>query len=172
MRDLGNTLIVVEHDEEIMRQSDYLVDIGPGAGVHGGEVVAQGKPEEFYKFENSLTADYLSGRRFISVPKQRRTGETKWLKIYGCAANNLKNIDVAFPLGRFTVVTGVSGSGKSSLVNDILYSSLAKRLYRSRVEVGKYDRMEGIEYIAALSTSTNRLSDDAAIQSGHLYRSV
>ena len=147
MRDLGNTLIVVEHDEEIMRQSDYLVDIGPGAGVHGGEVVAQGKPEEFYKFENSLTADYLSGRRFISVPKQRRTGETKWLKIYGCAANNLKNIDVAFPLGRFTVVTGVSGSGKSSLVNDILYSSLAKRLYRSRVEVGKYDRMEGIEYI-------------------------
>ena len=147
MRDLGNTLIVVEHDEEIMRQSDYLVDIGPGAGVHGGEVVAQGKPEKFYKFENSLTADYLSGRRFISVPKQRRTGETKWLKIYGCAANNLKNIDVAFPLGRFTVVTGVSGSGKSSLVNDILHNSLAKRLYRSRVEVGKYDRMEGIEYI-------------------------
>ncbi len=147
MRNLGNTLIVVEHDEEIMRQSDYLVDIGPGAGVHGGEVIAQGKPEEFYQFENSITADYLSGRRFIPIPQERRTGETKWLKIYGCAANNLKNIDVAIPLGRFTVVTGVSGSGKSSLVNDILYNSLAKRLYRSKVEVGKFERMEGLEHI-------------------------
>lgn len=150
MRDLGNTLIVVEHDEEIMRQSDYLIDIGPGAGVHGGEIVAMGPPKEFFGFTNSITADYLSGRVSIPVPTSRRIKETKWLKIYNCYENNLKNIDVMIPLQKLTVVTGVSGSGKSTLINDILYNGLAKKINRAKVEVGRHNYIEGYELIDRL----------------------
>ena len=147
MRDAGNSLIVVEHDEEIMRESDYIVDVGPGAGVHGGKIVAAGTYEEFEGFTNSLTADYLYGRRKIEVPKIRRSGNGKSLKIYGCKENNLKNIDVEIPLNKITCVTGVSGSGKSTLVNEIIGNAISKKLYKSKVHVGLHDRMEGIEYI-------------------------
>ena len=147
MRDLGNTLIVVEHDEEIMHECDYIVDIGPYAGIHGGEVVGYGTPEEFKKLKGSITADYLSGRRKIDVPTSRRPGNGKHLLIKGCRENNLKNIDVDIPLNKLVLVTGVSGSGKSTLVNDILYNALASRLYRSKVEVGKHDSIEGVEEI-------------------------
>ena len=147
MRDLGNTLIVVEHDEEIMHECDYLVDIGPYAGVHGGEVVAKGTPSEFEHFENSITADYLYGRRKIEIPKQRRTGNGKFVTIKGAQANNLKNIDVSFPLQKMVLVTGVSGSGKSTLVNDILYNAAAKKVYKSKTIIGKHDTIEGLENI-------------------------
>ena len=147
MRDAGNSLIVVEHDEEIMRESDYIVDVGPGAGVHGGKIVAAGTYEEFEGFTNSLTADYLYGRKKIEVPKIRRSGNGKSLKIYGCKENNLKNIDVEIPLNKITCVTGVSGSGKSTLVNEIIGNTISKKLYKSKVHVGLHDRMEGIEYI-------------------------
>ena len=146
MRDAGNSLIVVEHDEEIMRESDYIV-VGPGAGIHGGQIVAQGTFEEFKDFTHSLTGDYLYGRRKIEVPKQRRTGNGKSLKIYGCKENNLKNIDVEIPLNKITCVTGVSGSGKSTLVNEIIGNAISKKLYKSRVHVGLHDKIEGIEYI-------------------------
>ena len=147
MRDAGNSLIVVEHDEEIMRESDYIVDVGPGAGIHGGQIVAQGTFEEFKDFTHSLTGDYLYGRRKIEVPKQRRTGNGKSLKIYGCKENNLKNIDVEIPLNKITCVTGVSGSGKSTLVNEIIGNAISKKLYKSRVHVGLHDKIEGIEHI-------------------------
>ena len=147
MRDLGNTLIVVEHDEEIMHECDYLVDIGPYAGVHGGEVVAQGTPEEFKNFTNSITGDFLYGRRAIEMPKERRKGNGKSIIIRGAKANNLKNIDVEFPLQKLILVTGVSGSGKSTLVNGILYNAAAKKVYKSKVTVGKHDSIEGLENI-------------------------
>ena len=147
MRDLGNTLIVVEHDEEIMHECDYLIDIGPYAGVHGGEVVAKGTPEEFKNFTNSITGDFLWGRRKIEIPKTRRTGNGKSLIIKGAKANNLKNIDVEFPLQKLILVTGVSGSGKSTLVNDILYNATAKKVYKSKTVVGKHDSIEGLENI-------------------------
>ncbi len=147
MRDLGNTLIVVEHDEEIMRECDYLIDIGPGAGIHGGEVVALGEPNEFADFTNSITADYLTGRKKIALPASRRLEVTPTLDVIGCRANNLKNINVSFPLGKLTIVTGVSGSGKSTLVNDILGNALMKKIYRSKVEVGEHDRIDGIDNI-------------------------
>ena len=114
LRDLGNTLLVVEHDEDTMREADYIIDVGPGAGVHGGEIVAAGTPEEVMNTPGSITGDYLSGRRKIPVPKERRTGNGKHLKVIGAAENNLRHIDVDFPLGTFICVTGVSGSGKSS----------------------------------------------------------
>ncbi len=147
MRDLGNTLVVVEHDEEIMRECDYIVDIGPGAGVHGGELVACAEPEYFIKNVHTLTADYLSGRKKIEVPKTRKSGNGKYLTVKGCTENNLKNIDVSIPLGTISVVTGVSGSGKSTLVNDILAASLQRKLYRSKNPVGKYVSIEGTENI-------------------------
>ena len=147
LRDLGNTLLVVEHDEDTMRAADYIVDIGPGAGVHGGEVVACGTPEEVMACENSLTADYLTGRRKIPVPKQRRKGNGKYLKVVGAAEHNLRHIDVTFPLGTFTCVTGVSGSGKSSLVNEILFKKLGADLNRTKTRAGKHDRIEGEEYL-------------------------
>lgn len=150
MRDLGNTVIVVEHDEETMMESDYLVDIGPGAGVHGGYVVAAGTPSEVMQAENSITGDYLSGRKKIEVPKVRRDGNGLSLKLVNCRANNLKNIDVEIPLQKLTVVTGVSGSGKSTLVNDILYNGLAKRLYKTKGEVGAHDEIIGREFIEHL----------------------
>ena len=147
MRDLGNTLIIVEHDEEIMRECDHIVDIGPYAGVHGGLVMAEGTPLEVANTPGSITGDYLSGRRKIKVPETRRPGNGKSLIVRNAHANNLKNIDVEFPLNKLIVVTGVSGSGKSTLVNDILYASLTKKIYKSKVEAGAHDTIEGIESI-------------------------
>ena len=147
LRDLGNTLLVVEHDEDTMRQADYIVDIGPGAGVNGGRVVAAGTPEEVMNTPGSVTGDYLSGRKKIPVPAQRRSGNGHWLKVFGAAENNLRHVDVAIPLGTFTCVTGVSGSGKSSLVNEILYKKLGADLNRVKVRPGKHDRIEGEEYL-------------------------
>ena len=147
LRDLGNTLLVVEHDEDTMREADFIVDIGPGAGVHGGEVVAAGTPEEVMACENSLTADYLTGRRRIPVPGERRKGNGKYLKVFGAAENNLRGIDVTFPLGTLTCVTGVSGSGKSSLINEVLYKKLGADLNRVKVRAGKHERMEGVEHL-------------------------
>ena len=147
LRDLGNTLLVVEHDEDTMRAADYLIDIGPGAGIHGGEVVAAGTPEEVMANPNSLTGQYLSGKKKIPVPETRRPGNGKCLKVIGAAENNLRHIDVEFPLGTLTVVTGVSGSGKSSLVNEILFKKLGVELNRMKVHPGKCDRIEGIEYL-------------------------
>ncbi len=147
LRDLGNSLIVVEHDEDTMRAADYLIDIGPGAGVHGGQVVAAGTPAEVMANPNSLTGQYLSGKKKIEVPTVRRPGNGKILKVVGAAENNLRHIDVEFPLGTFTVVTGVSGSGKSSLVNEVLFKRLGAELMRMKVRPGKCDRMEGLEYL-------------------------
>ena len=145
LRDVGNTLIVVEHDEETMMEADYLVDIGPGAGVHGGRIVAAGTPKEIMASHDSLTGDYLSGRKKIAIPAKRREGNGRYVQIRGAAQNNLKNIDVAFPLGTFICVTGVSGSGKSSLVNGILYPVLAKKLNRALTRPGKHAGIEGVD---------------------------
>ncbi|MBQ3724134.1 MAG: excinuclease ABC subunit UvrA [Oscillospiraceae bacterium] len=147
LRDLGNTLIVVEHDEDTMRAADYLIDIGPGAGSHGGTVVAAGTPEEVMANPNSLTGQYLSGKRRIEVPPHRRIGNGKWLTVRGARENNLQNVDVSIPLGTFTCVTGVSGSGKSSLVNEILYKKLGVALNRMKAHPGKHDAIEGLEHL-------------------------
>ena len=145
LRDLGNTLIVVEHDEDTMRAADYIVDIGPRAGVHGGEVVACGTPEEIANCKHSITGDYLARRRKIEVPAVRKAPSGKWLSVKGCKQNNLKNIDVDIPVGLITAVTGVSGSGKSSLVNEIIYPTLANTLNGAKNGVGKYEEMQGID---------------------------
>ena len=147
MRDLGNTLIVVEHDMDTMRACDYLVDIGPKAGLHGGEVVAAGTPEEVMANPNSITGKYLSGIEKIEVPSVRREGNGKFIEIFGATENNLKNINVKFPLGTFTCVTGVSGSGKSSLINEILYKAVASNLYKNKMKPGKHKKMTGLEHI-------------------------
>ena len=145
LRDMGNTLIVVEHDEETMQRADYIVDIGPGAGVHGGEVVVAGTPQEVADCKQSITGDYLSGREGIAVPEKRREGNGKYLTVKGARKNNLKNIDVSIPLGKFNVVTGVSGSGKSSLVNEILYPALAHQLNNASYTQVECDGIEGYE---------------------------
>ena len=147
LRDLGNTLIVVEHDEDTMRAADYLIDIGPGAGAHGGQVVAAGTPEEVMADPNSLTGQYLSGKKRIEVPAARRPGNGKLLTVRGARENNLKNIDISVPLGTFTCVTGVSGSGKSSLVNEIIYKRLGAELNRMKTHPGKHTAMEGLEHL-------------------------
>ncbi|MBE6895794.1 MAG: excinuclease ABC subunit UvrA, partial [Ruminococcaceae bacterium] len=147
LRDLGNTLIVVEHDEDTMRAADYIVDIGPGAGVHGGYVVAHGSPEDIMNCRESITGQYLSGEKFIPIPKKVRKANGNYLSIIGASENNLKNIDVDFPLSLFTCVTGVSGSGKSSLVNEILFKSLSNALYRSKQIPGKCVEIKGIDLI-------------------------
>ena len=147
LRDCGNTLIVVEHDDDTMRAADYIVDIGPGAGVHGGEIVCAGTPEEIIKCENSETAAYLSGRKKVPVPETRRKGSGEELVIYGASVNNLKGIDVHFPLGKMICVTGVSGSGKSSLVNEVLYKYLASHLNRAKIRSSGYDRIEGADLL-------------------------
>lgn len=147
MRDLGNTLIVVEHDEDTMLAADYLIDIGPGAGIHGGEIIAEGTPEEVMANPRSLTGDYLSGRKFIPLPEERRKPNGNWLQIRGARENNLKNINVNIPLGVFVCVTGVSGSGKSTLVNEILYKSLAKELNRAKQKPGEFKELIGIEHL-------------------------
>ena len=145
LRDLGNTLIVVEHDEDTMRAADFLVDIGPGAGIHGGELIAAGTPEEVMACERSITGQYLSGKRSIPVPAKRRKGNGKKLIIIGAEENNLKKINVEIPLGKFVAVTGVSGSGKSSLVNEIVYKHLANKLNHAKKHTGKFESIKGVE---------------------------
>ena len=147
LRDLGNTLIVVEHDEDTMRSADWLIDIGPGAGALGGQVVSAGTPEQVMADPNSLTGQYLSGKKRIEVPERRRTGNGKWLTVRGARENNLKNIDVSVPLGTLTCVTGVSGSGKSSLVNEIIFKRLGADLNRMKAHPGRHDAVEGEEYL-------------------------
>ena len=146
LRDLGNTLIVVEHDEETMLDADWIVDVGPGAGIHGGEIVAEGTPQQIMDNPDSLTGQYLSGRKFVPIPTARRA-PSGWLTVRGAQANNLKGIDVRFPLGVITCVTGVSGSGKSSLVNEILFKSLSRTLNRSRQRAGAHDGIDGVEQL-------------------------
>ncbi|MBQ7953847.1 MAG: excinuclease ABC subunit UvrA, partial [Clostridia bacterium] len=150
LRDLGNTLIVVEHDEDTMYAADHIIDIGPGAGIHGGNVVAQGTIDDIKKCEDSQTGLYLSGKKQISVPAVRREGNGNVLKVYGAAQNNLKNVDVEFPLGRFIAVTGVSGSGKSSLINEVVFKHLSNKLNHSKKKPGKFDRFEGIEHLDSI----------------------
>lgn len=147
LRDLGNTVIVVEHDEDTIRTADYLVDIGPGAGIHGGEIVAHGTPAQVEASPSSITGQYLSGKKVIATPKKRRLGNGKFITIKGARENNLKNIDVAIPLGQMIVVSGVSGSGKSSLINDILAKELSARLHRASTVAGKHDEIEGIDQL-------------------------
>ena len=147
LRDLGNTLLVVEHDEETMYAADQIIDIGPGAGEHGGNVVAQGTAEVVKQSEQSITGQYLSGRKFIPVPKKRRSNDGRFIEIKGAKANNLKNIDVKIPLGVFSVVTGVSGSGKSTLINDILYNALAAKLHRARLRPADHKEILGLSEI-------------------------
>ena len=147
LRDLGNSLIVVEHDEETMREADYIVDIGPGAGIHGGNIVATGTVDDICKCKESVTGQYLSGEKYVPVPSERRSGNGNSLRIIGAQENNLKNIDVEFPLGTFICVTGVSGSGKSSLVNEILYKTLGAKKNHMKLRPGKYERMEGLEHV-------------------------
>lgn len=147
MTKLGNTLIVVEHDEDTMLASDYIIDIGPGAGIHGGQVVAAGTPQEVMQNNNSLTGSYLSGRKFISVPLERRKPNGKWIAIEGAKENNLKNVTVKLPLGLFVAVTGVSGSGKSTLINEILHKALARELNRAKSKPGEHRRITGLEHL-------------------------
>ena len=147
LRDLGNTLIVVEHDEDTMYAADEIIDIGPGAGVHGGQVMAQGTAEQIKKVKESITGQYLSGKKKIEVPKKRRKTNGKYIEIKGAKENNLKNINVKFPLGVFTCITGVSGSGKSTLINEILYKTIAQKINRSSEKPGKCKEVKGIENI-------------------------
>lgn len=147
MRDLGNTLIVVEHDEDTMLAADYIIDIGPGAGIHGGQVVAEGTPQEIMKDPNSLTGLYLSGKKFIPIPLPRRKPNGKWLEVRGAKENNLRGVNAKFPLGVFTCVTGVSGSGKSTLINEILYKTLARDLNKAKARPGEYKELKGLEHL-------------------------
>ena len=150
MRDLGNTLIVVEHDTDTMLAADYLVDVGPEAGENGGRIVAAGTPEEVMKCDDSITGRYLSGKECIEIPKTRRKGIGKYITIKGAEENNLKNIDVKIPLGTFTCVTGVSGSGKSSLINEILVKAASNTLYKSKTKPGKHKKILGLDNIDKL----------------------
>ncbi|MDU4504537.1 MAG: excinuclease ABC subunit UvrA, partial [Staphylococcus warneri] len=147
MRDLGNTLIVVEHDDDTMRAADYLVDVGPGAGNHGGEIVSSGTPKKVMKDKKSLTGQYLSGKKRIDVPEHRREITNRKISIKGAKSNNLKDVDVDIPLSVMTVVTGVSGSGKSSLVNEVLYKSLAQAINNSKVKPGEHEEIKGIDQL-------------------------
>ena len=180
LQELGNTLILVEHDEDTIRGADHIIDIGPGAGIHGGEVVAQGPPAKIEKSKKSLTGDYLSHRKTIAVPKERRVPGDEWIWVKGASENNLKGVDAGFPVGLFTCVTGVSGSGKSSLVDGILRKALAMHLHGSRDRPGEHQEITGLEAIdKAIVIDQTPIGDQhhprpywphAALQSGHLYR--
>jgi excinuclease ABC subunit A len=146
LRDIGNTVIVVEHDEEAIQQADYVIDIGAGAGIHGGEIIAVGTPDEVANNPKSLTGDYLSGRKRIEVPSERKTGD-EWIRIFGATGNNLNNIDLSIPVGVLTCITGVSGSGKSTLINDTLYALAARDLNRAQTTPADFDRVEGLQHI-------------------------
>ncbi len=173
MRDIGNTLIVVEHDEDTMLAADYLIDIGPGAGVHGGEVVSAGTPAEVMADPNSLTGQYLSGKKFIPLPLERRKPDGRYIEIKGAAENNLKNVNVKFPLGVFIAVTGVSGSGKSSLVNEILHKALAQKLNRAKTKPGEHKSIKGMDYLEkVIDIDQSPIGQTPALQSGDLYRRV
>ena len=150
MRDLGNTLIVVEHDEDTMREADYLIDVGPGAGVFGGEIVAAGTPKQVARNSKSITGQYLSGKRAIPVPEERRTGNGRFIEVTGARENNLQNVTARFPLGKFIAVTGVSGSGKSTLINSILKKAIAQKLNRNSDKPGKFKTITGIEHVRPL----------------------
>ena len=147
LRDIGNTVVVVEHDEDTMRAADHIVEMGPGPGIHGGEVVAQGTLDRILACKASLTGQYLSGRRVIPTPSRRRPGSGKTLRVLGARENNLKGLDVTFPLGTMVAVTGASGSGKSTLISEILYKALWKRLVDSRTLPGDHDGLEGAEHV-------------------------
>ena len=147
LRDLGNTVVVIEHDEETIRSADYILDLGPGAGTHGGRVVGEGSPEDIEASEESITAKYLTGEYVINIPKSRRKPNGKWIKLFGVRENNLKNINVEIPLGVLTVVSGVSGSGKSSLVTEVLWKALARKFHRASEKPGKHDKIEGLSYL-------------------------
>ena len=171
MRDLGNTIVVVEHDEETIRSADYVVDLGPGAGRAGGEILAQGSLPQVECHPTSLTAQYLNGSRAIPVPSQRRRGSGQSIRVVGVRHNNLQNIDVIFPLGSLIAVTGVSGSGKSSLVDGVLYPVLSRRLTQSILEPGRHSSVQGVEHIRQGDRDRSvTYWAYAAIQSGHLYR--
>ena len=145
LRDLGNTLIVVEHDDDTMLAADYIVDIGPGAGIHGGEVVFAGTVDKLLKCKSSITGQYLSGKKKIEIPKKRRCGNNKFLTVHGASEHNLRNIDVQIPLGELVCITGVSGSGKSSLVNEIIFKYLAAKLNHAKTRCGEFASMDGVE---------------------------
>ncbi|MFN8403600.1 MAG: ATP-binding cassette domain-containing protein [Anaerolineales bacterium] len=147
LRDLGNTVLVVEHDDETIREADWVIDLGPAAGELGGEVIAKGTPKQILAHPKSLTGQYLSGRKQVEVPKKRREGNGKSLKIVGASANNLKNIDVSIPLGKLVCITGVSGSGKSTLMSDILYNALAAQLMGARTQAGEHKKIQGVEHL-------------------------
>ncbi|PKG23486.1 excinuclease ABC subunit UvrA [Niallia nealsonii] len=147
MRDIGNTLIVVEHDEDTMMEADYLIDVGPGAGVHGGQIISTGTPKQVMRDKKSITGQYLSGKKFIPLPLERKQSDGRFIEIIGANENNLKNVDVELPLGLFIAVTGVSGSGKSTLINEILHKSLAQRLNRAKAKPGEHKEIKGIEYL-------------------------
>lgn len=158
LRDLGNTLIVVEHDEDTMRAADYIVDIGPGAGIHGGKLVAAGSVDDIIACKESITGKYLSGELKIDVPEKRKRPDGRYLSVRGARQNNLKNIDVDIPVGLLTAVTGVSGSGKSSLVNEIIYPAVYNKLNKSNLTEGKYDEIVGIDNFDKSSISISRRS--------------
>jgi excinuclease ABC subunit A len=145
LRDMGNTVLVVEHDDETIRSADWVIDLGPGAGEHGGEIVAEGTPEQIMAVPESLTGAYLSGRLRVPVPEQRRTGNGQYLRVVGATENNLKNLSVNIPLGKFVCITGVSGSGKSTLLVDVTYNTLARQLMNAHTQPGKHERIEGVQ---------------------------
>ncbi len=173
LRDLGNTVIVVEHDEDAIRAADYVVDVGLGAGVHGGSIVAQGTPDDIMAAPNSLTGQYLNGVREIAVPERRAKNPARVLKIIGARGNNLKNITTEIPLGLFTAVTGVSGGGKSTLLIDTLYKALARRLNGANEAPARFDRIEGIEHLdKIIDIDQSPIGRTPRSESRHLYRRV